>query len=102
MSGAAHFGVIQPYGCRAIIILSMFFASDQIRIGPYRSLYHPEQLITGKEDAANNYARGHYTIGKEHVDAVLEGIRKMVSIQRSCFTTATIGRDATVPIDIKS
>ena len=28
-----------------------------------RSLFHPEQLITGKEDAANNYARGHYTIG---------------------------------------
>jgi len=27
-------------------------------------LFHPEQLITGKEDAANNFARGHYTIGK--------------------------------------
>ena len=25
------------------------------------------QMITGKEDAANNYARGHYTIGKEQV-----------------------------------
>ncbi|KAJ8362768.1 hypothetical protein SKAU_G00115990 [Synaphobranchus kaupii] len=32
----------------------------KIRSGPYRQLYHPEQLITGKEDAANNYARGHY------------------------------------------
>ena len=29
-----------------------------------------EQMITGKEDAANNYARGHYTIGKEIVDLV--------------------------------
>merc|ERR1712096_241764 len=36
---------------------------DEIRNGPYRQLFHPEQLITGKEDAANNYARGHYTIG---------------------------------------
>jgi hypothetical protein len=27
-----------------------------------------EQLISGKEDAANNYARGHYTVGKEVVD----------------------------------
>ncbi|EJW71742.1 hypothetical protein WUBG_17352, partial [Wuchereria bancrofti] len=27
-------------------------------------------------DAANNYARGHYTIGKEHIDIVLEKIRK--------------------------
>ena len=34
------------------------------RTGTYRQLFHPEQLINGKEDAANNYARGHYTIGK--------------------------------------
>ena len=37
---------------------------DEVRVGTYRQLFHPEQLITGKEDAANNYARGHYTIGK--------------------------------------
>ena len=36
-----------------------------------------EQLITGKEDAANNYARGHYTVGKELVDSVLDRIRKL-------------------------
>jgi len=42
-----------------------------------RQLFHPEQLITGKEDAANNYARGHYTIGKEIVDLVLDRIRKL-------------------------
>ncbi|XP_077868654.1 tubulin alpha-1 chain-like [Saccoglossus kowalevskii] len=34
---------------------------DEVRTGTYRQLFHPEQLITGKEDAANNYARGHYT-----------------------------------------
>ncbi|KAI8054250.1 Tubulin/FtsZ, GTPase domain-containing protein, partial [Syncephalis plumigaleata] len=44
---------------------------DEIRTGSYRQLFHPEQLISGKEDAANNYARGHYTIGKEQVDAVI-------------------------------
>ena len=37
---------------------------DEIRTGTYRQLFHPEQLISGKEDAANNFARGHYTIGK--------------------------------------
>ena len=39
------------------------------RWGSYRylpSLFHPEQLITGKEDAANNYARGHYTVGENN------------------------------------
>ena len=48
-----------------------------MRVGTYRQLFHPEQLITGKEDAANNYARGHYTIGKEIVDLVLDRIRKL-------------------------
>ena len=28
-------------------------------------------MITGKEDAANNYARGHYTIGKEQIEVGL-------------------------------
>lgn len=51
--------------------------SDEVRTGTYRQLFHPEQLITGKEDAANNYARGHYTIGKEIVDVVLDRIRKL-------------------------
>merc|ERR1712032_1617688 len=49
---------------------------DAVRNGPYRSLYHPE-IINGKEDAANNYARGHYTTGKEIVDSVLDRIRKL-------------------------
>ena len=52
--------------------------TDEVRTGTYRELFHPEQLITGKEDAANNYARGHYTVGKEIVDLVLDRIRKMV------------------------
>jgi tubulin alpha len=41
-----------------------------VRTGTYRQLFHPEQMITGKEDAANNYARGHYTIGKEVCDVL--------------------------------
>ena len=44
---------------------------DEVRTGAYKSLFHPEQLIAGKEDAANNYARGHYTVGKEMIDQVL-------------------------------
>jgi tubulin alpha len=50
---------------------------DEVRTGTYRQLFHPEQLISGKEDAANNYARGHYTIGKEIIDLVLDRIRKL-------------------------
>ncbi|KAF6038166.1 hypothetical protein EB796_003529 [Bugula neritina] len=50
---------------------------DEIRTGKYRQLFHPEQMITGKEDAANNYARGHYTVGKELVDRVMDRIRRL-------------------------
>lgn len=47
-------------------------------MGTYHQLFHPEQLITGKEDATNNYAGGHYTIGKELFDLVMDRIRKLV------------------------
>jgi len=50
---------------------------DEVRSGTYSQLFHPQQLISGKEDAANNYARGHYTIGKEIVDLCLDRIRKL-------------------------
>ena len=68
---------------------------DEVRTGTYRQLFHPEQMVSfycyfrvstrltstfqvsGKEDAANNYARGHYTVGKEIVDLVLDRIRKL-------------------------
>jgi len=59
---------------------SPFSIPDEVRTGTYRQLFHPEQLITGKEDAANNYARGHYTIGKEIIDLVLDRIRKLVQL----------------------
>lgn len=50
---------------------------DEVRSGTYRQLYHPEQLITGKEDAANNYARGHYSIGSEVIESVMDRIRRL-------------------------
>ncbi|KAJ0078056.1 hypothetical protein Patl1_37321 [Pistacia atlantica] len=45
---------------------------DEVRTGTYRQLFHPEQLISGKEDAANNFA-----LGKEIVDLCLDRIRKL-------------------------
>merc|ERR1712061_535490 len=41
---------------------------DDVRTGPFQAMYHPEFLLNGKEDAANNFARGHYTVGKEILD----------------------------------
>jgi tubulin alpha len=68
---------------------------DEVRTGKYRSLFHPETMITGKEDAASNCpfllfsrvieltnfipsdARGHYTIGKEQIDNVMDRVRRL-------------------------
>ncbi|KAF9397816.1 hypothetical protein BGZ94_006190, partial [Podila epigama] len=34
-------------------------------------------MISHREDASNNYARGHYTIGKELIDPIMDRIRKL-------------------------
>merc|ERR1719309_480506 len=51
---------------------------DDIRTGEYARMFHPEFLLNGKEDAANNFARGHYTVGKEILDTVNDRLRKLV------------------------
>lgn len=53
---------------------------DEVRTGTYRQLFNPDQLISGKEDAANNFARGHYTFGKEIIDLCLDRIRKLADL----------------------
>jgi hypothetical protein len=35
------------------------------------------QIITGKEDAANDYARAYYRVRKEMIDLMLDRIRKL-------------------------
>ena len=62
---------------RAVLVDLEPTVVDEVRMGTYRQLFHPEQLITGKEDAANNYARGHYTIGKEQIEVTVDKIRRM-------------------------
>merc|ERR1712048_292836 len=51
---------------------------DDIRTGPFAQMFHPEFLLNGKEDAANNFARGHYTVGKEILDQVNDRLRRLV------------------------
>ncbi|BFZ16600.1 hypothetical protein BsWGS_19639 [Bradybaena similaris] len=65
---------------RAVIVDLEPTVIDEVRTGTYRQLFSPDQLITAKEDAANNFARGHYTVGKEVVDLVLDRIRKQADL----------------------
>merc|ERR1711971_1178250 len=51
---------------------------DDVKNSKYSAIFHPDFLLPGKEDAANNFARGHYTVGKEMIDKVNDRLRKMV------------------------
>ena len=51
---------------------------DDVKNSEYSKIFHPEFLLAGKEDAANNFARGHYTVGKEMIDKVNDRLRKLV------------------------
>jgi len=51
---------------------------DDVKNGKMAAMFHPEFLLSGKEDAANNFARGHYTVGKEIIDKVNDRLRKLV------------------------
>jgi len=50
---------------------------DSIRLGERNQLFHPDQLLNSKEDAANNFARGYYTEGKSLMPALKNQIRKL-------------------------
>ena len=65
------------YVPRAVFIDLEPSVVDEVRTGPFRQLFHPEQLVTGKEDAANNFARGHFTVGRERIDAVVDKVNKL-------------------------
>jgi tubulin alpha len=43
----------------------------------YKKLFNPSNLLSGSEDAANNFARGHYTVGKEIIESVTDRMRKL-------------------------
>jgi len=51
---------------------------DEVRRGDFSGVYHPDHLLNFVEDAANNFARGKYNLGKKLIDKVDDQIRKIV------------------------
>merc|ERR1719494_1481389 len=51
---------------------------SQIKKGPLKDQFVDEYYVEGKEDAANNFARGHYTVGKEQMEFVNDRVQKIV------------------------
>ena len=63
--------------CSHFIHVYVYIFADEVRTGTYREMFHPDQMINGKEDAANNYARGHYTVGKEILANTMDRIVRL-------------------------
>lgn len=57
------------------LIITISTLTDEIRNGAYRELFHPNSLLTGKEDAASNFARGYFGVGREMIDVALNRVR---------------------------
>ena len=51
---------------------------DDVKHSEIAGMFHPDFMVHGKEDAANNFARGHYTVGKQVIDRVSDRLRKLV------------------------
>lgn len=51
---------------------------DEVKNSKYAAIFNSDFLVAGMEDAANNFARGHYTTGKEVIDRVNDLLRKLV------------------------
>lgn len=64
------------YVPRSVLVDTEPTVIDEVRTGAFRDLFHPDQMINSKEDAANNFARGFLTIGGEILTPVLNSIRK--------------------------
>ena len=56
---------------------------DEVRTGIYKNAFHPDNMISSYEDAANNFARGFFTVGKLVSDTVAERIRKVIEASES-------------------
>jgi len=50
---------------------------QDIRRGHMGQLFNPDFLISGTEDAANNFARGMYTVGRQQLDLIMDRIRNL-------------------------
>eukprot|EP01084_Bolivina_argentea_P244099 409018_1 len=66
------------YFPRSLMVDSEPNVIDDVKASAYAAIFNPSFLLTGYEDAANNFARGHYTIGKEMIDKINDRLRKLV------------------------
>uniref|UniRef100_A0A0X3PX55 Tubulin alpha chain n=1 Tax=Schistocephalus solidus TaxID=70667 RepID=A0A0X3PX55_SCHSO len=74
----------ERYVPRSIFIDSEPSTTDEVQNGLFRSLFNPCSFIHGKEEAANNYARGRFILGAQIMEPIVERVRKEVEATDMC------------------
>ena len=62
-----------------IISIFLYFILDEVRIGAYSDLYHPDNLINEVRDTGGLYTRGYYVYGRGTCLIALDRIQKLVN-----------------------
>ncbi|XP_053671079.1 tubulin alpha-4 chain-like [Anopheles nili] len=65
------------YVPRAVFIDTEPMVIDQLRSSAIGELFNPEYMVLGKEDAANNYARGYYNLSHKTLSRAMEAARQI-------------------------
>ncbi len=71
------------YVPRAVLIDLEPGTMDSVRSGPFGQIYRPDNFVYGQSGAGNNWAKGHYTEGKNSPLYLLEFCNYSVSFFRS-------------------
>ncbi|KAI3382288.1 hypothetical protein SNEBB_011382 [Seison nebaliae] len=74
----------RKYVPRSLIVDLEATVIDEIRNGTYRQLFNPSYLLNSIDDAANNFARGHYTNGKDMLPSSMERLRRLHEQADNC------------------
>lgn len=64
------------YVPRAVLVDLEPGTMDAVRTGPFGQLFRPDNFVFGQPNAGNNWAKGHYTVGAELVEYVLDIVRR--------------------------
>ena len=48
---------------------------DSVRSGPYGQIFRPDNFVFGQSGAGNNWAKGHYTEGRNILKFQFDGSR---------------------------
>ncbi len=58
------------YVPRAVLLDLEPGTMNAVRAGPYGQIFRPDNFVFGQSGAGNNWAKGHYTEGRTHIENI--------------------------------